>query len=872
MRVLSLDGRWQFRPEGQREWSTIEVPGFWEAQGWLTLDGPAWYERRFEAPAAWFEGGGRPWVLLHFGAADDRAEVWLNGQRLGSHEGAFTPFWFECGAALRAGENVLRVLVTDVVPPELYATPHGKQGWANDVFPSPPSLYMTFGGLWQSVAIEAAAPVIVDDLAVLAESLEAASVEVTLRNLSGDAEEVSLALELPEGIAAVPSEALRLGPGESKTVRRRVDWSRLPLWSPAAPELFALGARLTTADGQTHQRVIRSGRRTFAFDGEMFRLNGEPFYVRGALVQGMYPETLYRPTSPQMIRSEIESARRAGLNVLRLHIKGFHPAYLDLCDEMGMPVHCDLPVAEPIDLEAPELVRRCVQAAHEQVRRDRSRPSVVMWSLMNEICIQRAHLRESEPYCRLVDALWETVQALDPTRPVIENDWLEPDPETVRHSPILTAHLYRRSTRPALELLGAHVDGYAALGRPVLVSEFGEWGLPMPTGQTPPPFWAQDAQCEAWIARSGWSGSPEAFIEGTQRHQGLADRLQIELHRLRPHILGHTVTELTDIPHELNGLVDFLRRPKASIPELARAHADTLPIWVSPKFLLCAGAPLALDLAVSHVGPQATPAATLEVALAGAVLARLRVPPLGHRQVHRCSEVSVLVPPLSDDSALTLRLIDRQGTVLGSNEYPLWIMAAPESTAAPLAADVIAGSGLDASLFGRGSPGRDSPLVVGQDVDWDVPENVARLEAALREGRPVLLLAQRTLPEPLAALGTLRPVVQNWGPTIFTFTGRTAVCLGLPAERVLTVEDFACRPTDLLLPSGDLEEMWVGAAAPEPAELVGAVVGRTVVGVSPVVFCQLRLDGLRTPAEAGVVRQLIRAMAQQLLQVISVKE
>ena len=147
-----------------------------------------------------------------------------------------------------------------------------------------------------------------------------------------------------------------------------------------------------------------------------------------------------------------------------------------------MLVHCDLPVAEPIAHDelgdGTELSRRCVDAVSEQVRRDRNHPSVVLWSAMNELGLDRAGTRDRAGTSSSRAPSYGTVTALDPTRPVIENDWVEPDPERVFCSPILTAHWYGRLHADYLDRLERQAAGVGGLGRPLFVTEFGDWGLP----------------------------------------------------------------------------------------------------------------------------------------------------------------------------------------------------------------------------------------------------------------------------------------------------------------------------------------------------------------------------------------------------------
>ena len=177
---LCLDGTWEFIP-GEHRFADlqavrgvpIQVPGLWEAQGHLDLDGDAWYRRRFtvDDPDGWW--------TLRFGAVMDDAEVYLNGRALGSHRGAFTPFELAC-TGLVAGVNEIAVRVTEHPAGSLAhrRSAHGKQGWMNGVFPSPPSLYLTYGGIWQSVWLERRGPARIRDCWVNADPNDL-TIEVT---------------------------------------------------------------------------------------------------------------------------------------------------------------------------------------------------------------------------------------------------------------------------------------------------------------------------------------------------------------------------------------------------------------------------------------------------------------------------------------------------------------------------------------------------------------------------------------------------------------------------------------------------------------------------------------------------------------------
>ena len=145
------------------------------------------------------------------------------------------------------------------------------------------------------------------------------------------------------------------------------------------------------------------------------------------------------------------------------------------------------------------------------------------------------------------------VRAEDPTRPVIENDWVDPDPARVFDGDVLTAHWHGRLQRGYLTELEAKASAAGALDRPLIVSEFGDWGLPDLVVPEEPAFWEQSEALAKEISTTAWDGTPSEFVTATQRYQGLADRLQGEVLRRHDHVAGYCLTELTDVPHEPTG-------------------------------------------------------------------------------------------------------------------------------------------------------------------------------------------------------------------------------------------------------------------------------------------------------------------------------
>jgi beta-galactosidase/beta-glucuronidase len=409
-RTASLDGVWELFPGDERledldgQGVAIEVPGLWEAQGWLDLDGVAWYRRRFSLDDV--SGG---WTL-RFGAVMDFAEVWLNRTLLGRHDLAFTPFELDPSGALVNGVNELAVRVTDpaLADPEHRRTAHGKQGWANHVFPSRPSLYMTYGGIWQTVTLRRHGSLVIDDVFVNGDP-EDLTVVITVTN-RGEHAEATLGVRT---LGMAGDFAFGLAPRATVAVRARFGPTSAPGWTPEEPVLHDVLVDLRCGGVFSDSHTSRYGLRRVRVEGREITIDGRPYRMRSALVQGFRADTLYAEGSREDIRREVMAARDMGFNTLRLHIKAFDPTYLDVCDEIGMLLHCDIPVAEPIVHEEmgddTVLGRRCVAAARAQVRRDRNHPSIVLWSAMNEICDGRPEARRWPEYESFVRAVAQAV-------------------------------------------------------------------------------------------------------------------------------------------------------------------------------------------------------------------------------------------------------------------------------------------------------------------------------------------------------------------------------------------------------------------------------------------------------------------------------
>jgi hypothetical protein len=877
--AASLDGVWEFWPRDGTDGPArpLRVPGLWEAQGWLEVDGYVWYRRRFvlDDTAGW-------WSVC-FGAVMDVSEVFVNGVPAGGHDNPFTPFAVPATGLLREGLNELTVRVFDppVHDPEHIRMAHGKQGWANHVFPSRPSLYMTYGGIWQSVVLRRHGPVVIDDVFVNSDP-DDLCIEVALRNVAPAAMTVRLGLRavgrVHDDVVEVPAESevchvVRLGPSEAAR------------WSPGAPVLHEALVD-AVVDGRVSDKwTVRFGLRTVRVDGTRLVINGEPYRMKSALVQGFRADSLYAEGSRAAIEDEVRAAAAMGFNTLRLHIKAFDPVYLDVCDELGMLLHCDIPVAEPIDHEAlgseeeSVIARRSAEAVRQQITRDRNHPSVILWSVMNELGLDRDGVRSWDNYERFARALVAAARAVDPTRPVIENDWVEPDPDRVFAADVLTAHWYGRLHADYLDKIEQACNRWADIDRPLYVTEFGDWGLPQMPHMPEPPFWDTRAIYEAGLAGTRWPASIARFITETQRYQGLSDRLQAEVFRRHDHIGGYCLTELTDVPHELNGLLDLHRVPKPlAVAEVERVNQPVLPMLKLDSLVVVAGGFVTAPLHVANDGPalrdvsidvrfgdtgqslgmESLLALDTSHMTAEAVAARfhesataVRVAGLDAYRASPLGVVTLAAPTVPGSHDLVLRLRARLGVEAElevENRYTVHVVAPPSAVgvAVRMAGDTGTLGEALACVGAAASPSTGAgvgPLVVAEGgLRADVAEEVREW---LAEGGVVVVLAQ-----PVEAAEwypmevSLFAVETEWGSSVFHFTTDHGALPSLPRRNVLVAEDSTVQARSVVTSvdgSPFPDAPVVIAYKPVPGAMTGTVVGSHAVGPGRLVFCQYRL-------------------------------
>ncbi|NQT53630.1 hypothetical protein HQ576_16350, partial [bacterium] len=427
-RTVSLDGGWMlatdpsnagkkgkwFAAGPRAEAQPARVPAALE-ETFPGYDGVVWYWRTFRLPEP--VGKGRR-LLLRFHAADYFAEAWLNGQRLGEHEGGETPFALDATQAAKPrAENRLVVRVInpkneDIDGIHLQHVPHGIR--VVDFRPGT-GRYHNYGGLWQSVELEYVPEVRVADVFVEAALDGRALARVTVLNQSAAPVQAALGIDVSPasggGVAASARRTSTLPRGESQLdVPLEVAAPRL--WSPDAPFLYIMAVELTAGGERLDRRAVRFGFREFTFRDGYFHLNGKRLLLRSCHTVGHYPLGLCRPPDDEMLRRELRQLKTMGFNCIRSLGRLMFPEQLDTCDELGLMVYEETAAAW-LWHDSPKMAERFDAHVREGIRRDRNHPSVVIWGLLNEM--------PHTPIFRHAVGMPPLIRQHDPTRLVVLN-------------------------------------------------------------------------------------------------------------------------------------------------------------------------------------------------------------------------------------------------------------------------------------------------------------------------------------------------------------------------------------------------------------------------------------------------------------------
>jgi len=471
-----------------------------------------WYRRAFKVPTKWASQR----VLLHFGAVDWDATVWVNGKQVGTHRGGYDPFTFDITEALKPTEwQEIVISVWD--PTDAGTQPRGKQ------VKEPRGIWYTaVTGIWQTVWLEPVPQTYIESIKIVPD-IDSESLSV-MAACPEPAADYNVEVQVEDGWSTKAKAKGKAGERIVLNVRKP------KLWSPDSPFLYDL--KVTLKDGKDKKVDAVSSyfgmrkievKKDEAGINRLF-LNNEVWFHFGPLDQGWWPDGLYAAPSDKALRYDIEVLKKLGCNMLRKHVK-VEPARLYYwCDKLGLMVWQDMPNGDRhIGRQGDDIERSVESATQFELELKRvieafhNHPCIVMWVPFNEGWGQYDTAR-----------IVAFIKGLDATRLVNQaSGWTDRGVGDVHD-----IHRYPGPAAPPTEE-----------NRAAVLGEFGGLGLPV-KGHT-------------WQDEKNWGyRSYETREELTTAYVGLIDNLRL---LIGDGLCAAVYTQTTDVEIEVNGLMTYDR-------------------------------------------------------------------------------------------------------------------------------------------------------------------------------------------------------------------------------------------------------------------------------------------------------------------------
>lgn len=567
-----LNGTWQFAYDDtdaglHQGWYTdeplfpmeIQVPFAYQAQlsgiGDRTPHDVVWYKRYFTVEGDITDKQ----VLLHFGAVDYEAKVFVNGHLAGEHTGGHTPFTVDITHFLVEGEQLLAVRARD--PHKDEELPRGKQFWEDE---SAGIWYTNTTGIWQTVWIETV-PVKRIERARFTSLFDAGKENFCCEGRNVTCED---ALEYE-----ITYSGELIAKGRLNWCTDTLDWDVDLIqkhifrtnfhnpgysWTPEHPALFDVRLRLIDGLGACVDEVESYfGFRKIHIENHMVYLNNRPYYQKLVLDQGYWRKGLLTAPSDVDFKKDIALAKEMGFNGCRKHQKMEDPRFLYWADKMGFLVWGECGAATVFTDKA---VNRLMKEWAEVVERDYNHPCIVVWVPLNESWgIPQVHADRQQQH--FSQAMYHYLHALDDTRLVVSNDGWE-----ATETDICSIHNYSHgqkeefkryeeyvqtlSTRDTLLSMppcgfDIYARGFSNQGEPILLTEYGGIGYDV----SGVPGWGYTSV-----------SSQEEFIEDYSRIMKAVLGSK--------GLWGFCYTQLYDVEQEINGMLTYDREPKCDLQKI----------------------------------------------------------------------------------------------------------------------------------------------------------------------------------------------------------------------------------------------------------------------------------------------------------------
>jgi beta-galactosidase/beta-glucuronidase len=517
----NLNGVWEFQeakegtgiPKKLNE--KIVVPFPWESN----LSGiqrqlksqRAWYKRSFTVPNDWKSND----VLLHFGAVDFEAKVYVNGKFVGMHKGGYDAFFFNITSYLMPAKNELAIEVFD--PGSDAAIACGKQ--SNDKFDNPQRYsYTPSSGIWQTVWMEPVAKQYITNFTITP-NIDEALIDVVVNAKTNGNQKVEVVVK--DGNTLVGSAEGILNNNF------KVKISNPKLWSPDNPFLYDVVVRLKDSLNTYDEVQSYTGMRKISIESvgnlKKIMLNNKYLFQMGPLDQGYWPDGIYTAPTDEALKWDVANIKDWGFNMIRKHIKIEPQRWYYWADKLGLLVWQDMP--STFKKRTREEKTQFETELTNMVRNNANHPSIIVWVVFNE------HWGLYD-----VERLTNCTMELDPSRLVIGNSGIDagkPDIDyEVGH--IKDNHSYRPPSVP-----------FASNKRAVVNGEYGAIGYNVPGH-----IWDIDGP---WV-HYNYAGKEAATVEYERFIKMIVNDFQKE------GLSASVYTQWTDVENEMNGLFTYDRK------------------------------------------------------------------------------------------------------------------------------------------------------------------------------------------------------------------------------------------------------------------------------------------------------------------------
>ncbi len=534
----NLNGKWQFEIDDKNDGenrglfkcdavlnSQIQVPFCPESK----LSGvehkdfmtSVWYKRQIEITQEQLE----EMVVLHFGAVDYKATIYVNEKQVGTHKGGYVSFSFDITSFLKVGKNDITLHAEDDTTSRLI--PSGKQSTKLESYGC---LYTRTTGIWQTVWLEFLPKKHVKSVKYYA-NIEKGEITIFAETIG----KATLSIKAFYKGEFMGEDSVKSNGGTSVLT---IKLKEKHLWEVGNGRLYDL-------EISYGKDVVKSyfGLRQVRLDGYKFLINEKPVFQRLVLDQGFYPDGIYTAPSDEELLADIDRSLAMGFNGARLHEKVFEERFLYYCDKKGYIVWGEYP-NWGLDVSFDDAVYSILPEWLEEIERDFNHPSIIGWCPFNETSNTDDGRRQKDDVIRLV---YLATKAVDQTRPCIDTSgWYHVITD------IFDVHDYDQDPKrfkdnyDKLIKDGTLHDRFSdrqtyKIGQPTFVSEYGGIG------------W--DVGGAGW----GYGNAPKTEEEFLERLEGLTNALLDN-----SKMFGFCYTQLTDVEQEKNGLYTYDRQAKFS--------------------------------------------------------------------------------------------------------------------------------------------------------------------------------------------------------------------------------------------------------------------------------------------------------------------